>query len=258
VIGRAQRGHTKSDANVTAAARIMVYPSPGLAFTVMTLSDQTEAKGSPMLARRHVLISGAALGLAAAAPSWAQTADRPNPMPEDLRRSLERDPNAPVLGNPDGDITLTEFFDYNCGFCRKMVEPMQQLISGDPKLRIVYREWPVFGEGSDFAARVSLATLRQKKYWQFHSRMMANRGRADQISAMRVAGDIGLDLDRLRADMERPEVEEHISMSFMLADHMSLSGTPSFICGDEGVFGEMTLKELQALVQRGRKTLGVG
>jgi protein-disulfide isomerase len=211
-----------------------------------------------MLHRRHLLLSGAALGLGTAVPVLAQTPDRPNPMPDDLRKSLERDPNAPVLGNPQGDITLTEFFDYNCGFCRQMVPVMQKLIAADPGLRIVYREWPVFGEGSDFTARVSLASLHQGKYWQFHTRMFANRGRAEEASAMRVAGEVGLNLDQLRKDMERPEIEEHIGMSFMLAEHMSLSGTPSFICGDEGVFGAMSLEEITALVARGRKTLGLG
>lgn len=209
-----------------------------------------------MPTRRHILASGAALGVGAVVPAFAQDADRPNPMPEELRKALERDPTSPVLGNPDGDITLTEFFDYNCPFCRKMVSTVQKLISSDPQLRVVYREWPVFGEGSVFAARASLASLDQGKYWQFHAALLGMKDRAVEATVMRVARKIGLDEDKLRADMEAPRVEEHIQMSGNLAEHMGLMGTPTFIAGDEGVFGEMSLKEIQGLVARARKTLG--
>lgn len=209
-----------------------------------------------MPSRRLLLVSGAAFAGLGPASAFAQTADRPNPMPEELRKDLERDPTAPVLGNPKGDITLTEFFDYNCPFCRKMVGTVQKLISSDPQLRVVYREWPVFGEGSYFAAQASLASLKQGKYWQFHAALMGLKERAVEATVMRTARKVGLDEDKLRADMKLPEVEKHIRNSSELAEHMGLMGTPTFITGDEGVFGEMSLKEIRDLVARGRKTLG--
>lgn len=206
-----------------------------------------------MPTRRLVLSGGAALGVVAAFPALAQ---RDNPMPEELRRALERDPNAPVLGNPQGDVTLTEFFDYNCPFCRKMVPTMQRLIGSDPNLRVVFREWPVFGEGSEFAARAALASLDQGKYWQVHAGLMGMKDRAAEASVMRVLRGLGLDLDRLRADMEAPRVTDHIARSMELADHMGLMGTPTLIAGDEAVFGENSLADLKALVSRARATLG--
>lgn len=209
-----------------------------------------------MHTRRHIIASAAAMGFGAALPGFAQTNDRPNPMPEELREALERDANAPVLGNPDGDITLTEFFDYNCPFCRKMVGTVSKLIQSDKQLRVVYREWPVFGEGSEFAARASLASLEQGKYWQFHTALMQMKGRAVEATVMKVAREVGLDEDRLRKDMQASHIDEHISSSFLLADHMGLMGTPMFIAGDEGLFGELSLSELQGLVERARKTLG--
>lgn len=208
-----------------------------------------------MLSRRRTLV----LGLAAATvPGFARAADpaRANPMPEVLRTAIERDPTAPVLGNPKGDITLTEFFDYNCPFCKKMVGTVQKLIAADPGLRVVFREWPVFGEGSDFAARVSLASRNQGKYWQTHSALMAMKGRAEQATVMRVVRQLGLDEARLKADMNSDPVKEHIANSFELADHMSLAGTPTFIAGDEARFGDQTVADLQALVATARKTLG--
>lgn len=182
--------------------------------------------------------------------------DRSNPMPEGLRQSLERDPTAPVLGNPAGDVTLTEFFDYNCSFCGRMVEPIQRLISSDDQLRVVFREWPVFGADSEFAARASLASLQQGKYWQTHSALFRTKGRVSEAATMRAAREVGLDIGRLERDMESEQVLRHISMSHMLAEHMGLVGTPSFIAGDEGAFGEYGLEDLRGMVERARRVKG--
>ena len=199
----------------------------------------------------------ALLAAAAASPALGQGADRPNPMPAELREALERDRNAVVLGNPDGNVTLTEFFDYNCPFCKKLVPAMQRLIGSDPQLRVVFREWPVFGEGSDFAARAALAAREQGKYWQVHAGLMAMKDRAAEPSVMRVVRRLGLDEARLREAMQSDPVEDHIARSFMLADHMSLIGTPTLIAGDEALFGDQSFEDLTALVARARKTLGV-
>lgn len=207
-----------------------------------------------MPSRRTTL---ALLAAAAASPALGQTADRPNPMPGELREALERDRNAVVLGNPKGNVTLTEFFDYNCPFCKKLVPAMQRLIGADPQLRVVFREWPVFGEGSDFAARAALASREQGKYWQVHAGLMAMKDRAAEPSVMRVVRRLGLDEAKLRRDMQSDPVEDHIARSFMLADHMSLIGTPTLIAGDEALFGEQSFDDLTALVARARKTLGV-
>lgn len=203
--------------------------------------------------RRSLLIAAGAMALTA--PALAQ--DRANPMPEELRAVLERDPTAPVLGNPQGNITLTEFFDYNCPHCRTMMPVLQRIIAADPQLRVVLREWPIFGPGSEHAARASLASLSQGRYWQLHSALLRQRGRVDQASVARAVRAAGLDAARLEADMEADRVERHITNSHLLADHMGLDGTPTFICGDEAAFGAMSLEELQALVARGRRTLGV-
>lgn len=209
-----------------------------------------------MLTRRLFLTSSALIGLTTL-PAFPQANDRPNPMPEELRQALERDPTAPVLGNPQGNVTLSEFFDYNCPYCRKLVPVVQRLIAADPALRLVYRELPIFGEGSTFAAQASLASLQQGKYWQFHAALMAMKGRAEEASVMRVARKVGLDEARLRRDMDADAVYDHIARSQELADHMGLMGTPTFVAGDEGVFGEQSLADLQGLVSRARKTLGV-
>lgn len=205
-----------------------------------------------MPTRRFLLASAGAF---AAMPAFAQ--DRPNPMPEELRQALERDPTAPVLGNPDGNITLTEFFDYNCPHCKTMLPLMSELVRSDPQLRVVLREWPVFGPGSEFAARASLATLPTGNYWRLHAALLGMRARAEEATVMRAVRDLGLDEAAIRTGMQADTIERHITYSHLLGDHMGLMGTPSFICGDEAAFGAMALEELRALVERGRRTMGV-
>ena len=208
-----------------------------------------------MMQRRTFIRAGAALLALPTLGQFAQAQEAgSNPMPAELRKALERDPTAPVLGNPNGDVTLTEFFDYNCPFCRKMVEPLHQLIQSDKQLRVVFREWPVFGDDSDYAARVSLASLKQGKYWQLHTAMFRTRGRVTEAAALRAAREVGLDMAQLERDMAAPEVDKHINSSHMLADHMGLVGTPTFIAGDEGAFGEYSLSDMRELVQRARET----
>lgn len=195
-----------------------------------------------------VLIGGALVG---AMPALGQD----NPMPEELREALERQGDPVVLGNPEGDVTLTEFFDYNCPFCRQTVPALQRLIQSDPQLRVVFREWPIFGEGSLFAARASLASLQQGRYWQFHAELMKIRGRVEEAPVLRAAKKVGLDRTRLRKDMESERVLGHVDHSMALADHMGLAGTPTFIAGSDGLFGRQTLGDLQALVKQARAEL---
>lgn len=207
-----------------------------------------------MLTRRGVILSGLALSASLGLPAFAQ---EDNPMPTELRRALERSTNAPVLGNPDGNITLTEFFDYNCPHCRKMVPVVHRLISEDQNLRVVFREWPVFGEGSTFAARASLASLQQGKYWQFHNVLMEIRGRVEERSVMAAAEKLGLDTTKLRRDMEAASVTDHIATTGELGDHMGLVGTPTFICGNEALFGQQSQADMRDFIARGRKALSV-
>lgn len=210
----------------------------------------------PEVTRRLMIgVAGAAAGMALTPmPLLAQDA-HPNPMPEELRRVLERNPAAPVLGNPQGDVTLTEFFDYNCPFCRTNMTDVQRLIGEDPKLRVVFREWPVFGEGSMFAAKASLASLQQGKYWQFHEALMTMKGRAEEATVLRAARQAGLDVDRLRVDMEKREILDQIYETMDLADTMMLTGTPTFIAGHEASFGKLNLADLKLLVATARKDL---
>ena len=168
------------------------------------------------------------------------------------REALERDPNAPVLGNPDGDVTVVEFFDYNCPYCRRVKPHMEALLAADSNVRVVYREWPILGEGSVFAARAALASRNQGKYEEFHWAMMELSGRAEEASVMRAAEDIGLDVVQLRRDMNAPEIDEHIATSMRLSRAMGFSGTPSFVIGDSLAPGLIDADQMISLVNQAR------
>lgn len=171
---------------------------------------------------------------------------------ETRRADLEQDPNAPVLGNPDGDITLVEFFDYNCPYCKRAKPIVQALLETDPNVRLVYREWPVLGEGSVYAARAALASRKQEKYEQFHWALMSYKGRAEEATVLDIADEIGLDTEQLIADMRDEEVDRHIRLSMRLAQGLNITGTPSFVVGNTVLPGLPTEEQLSAAVAEAR------
>ena len=166
----------------------------------------------------------------------------------DERAVLERDPNAPVMGNPEGDVTVVEFFDYNCPYCKRAMPEVDALLAEDGNVRLVMREWPILSEGSDFAARAALAARKQGKYAEMHNALMGMRGKVEADTVLRVAGEIGLDVEMLKADMQSPEIEEHIATSMRLAEALGFNGTPSFVIGDQLIPGFVEKAQLAEVV----------
>lgn len=159
---------------------------------------------------------------------------------------------APVVGNPSGDGVIIEFFDYNCPYCRRAKPALQALLDEDDDLQIVFREWPILGEGSVFAARAALAAREQDLYEEFHFALMGINGRAEKPSVMRVAEEVGLDIDRLLADMEAPEIDAHIEESTRLAALLGFNGTPSFVIGETLIPGLVEKDDLARAVEDAR------
>ncbi|UWQ19770.1 DsbA family protein [Jannaschia sp. M317] len=161
--------------------------------------------------------------------------------------------DAPVLGDPAGDVAVIEFFDYNCPYCRRAKPILSELMSDDPGVRVVGREWPILGEGSVFAARAALAARAQDLYEPFHWALMGMAGRAERGSVLRIAEEVGLDVERLLTDMEAPEIDAHIAESMRLADLLGFSGTPSFVVGETLLPGLVDAETLAAAVARVRE-----
>ena len=170
-------------------------------------------------------------------------------------------PRGVVLGNKDGDVSFVEFFDYNCGYCKRAMADMLELIKTDSKLKVILKEFPVLSEGSVEAAKVAVAVHMQdpggKKYLDFHQKLLGGRGPADKARAMAAAKDAGLDTARIEKDLASPEVKATIEENFKLAEAMGMNGTPSYVIGNHVVVGAVGLdglKEKIALARCGKDT----
>lgn len=169
------------------------------------------------------------------------------------RDELLNDPDAPVAGNAVGDTTLVEFFDYNCPYCRRVAATVTDVIEDDPDLRLVYKEFPILGPGSQYAARAALASRKQGKYVPFHEALMAADGQVGEDSVLEIASEVGLDVDRLRRDMGDPAIEAAIRRNLELANALGITGTPSFVIGDQMVPGAIDRTTLEGHIARARR-----
>ena len=134
-----------------------------------------------------------------------------------------------VAGNPEGKISVVEFFDYNCGYCRHSLADVLKLLDKDKDVRLVFKEFPILGPGSVSAAKASIAARRQNKYWDFHLALMRERGTVDEAKVFAVAKTVGLDIPKLKADMESADVAKIIAQNQALAEALSIQGTPAFV-----------------------------
>jgi protein-disulfide isomerase len=171
--------------------------------------------------------------------------------------ALFNSPRQVVLGNPQGDVTFVEFFDYNCGYCKRALNDMVELMGKDPKLKVVLKEFPVLGPGSVEAAQVAVAVRMQdktgKKYLDFHQKLLGGRGQVDKAKALAVAKDVGLDMARLDKDLKSDEVSKTIEESMKLAEALGLNGTPSYVIGNDVVIGAVGLEALGKKIQAARQ-----
>ncbi len=134
-----------------------------------------------------------------------------------------------VAGSDKGDVTVVEFMDYNCGWCRKSVKEMQAIVATDKKVRVVMKEFPIFGEGSEYAAKAALASVKQGKYWQFHQALFATEGKVTVESTDATAKSIGIDVAKMKADMKDPAIAATMAKNQQLASALLITGTPAFI-----------------------------
>lgn len=165
---------------------------------------------------------------------------------------LYREPDPIVAGNPNGDVTMVEFFDYHCPYCKKVRDELVQLLKDDPKLRLVLKEFPILTPESELAARAAIAAQMQGKYWPMHLALLGS----DDISEpaiMAIAKQVGLDVERLKRDMTDQKVTERLQRTMKLAKAMSVEATPTFIIGTEPASGAYPVSKLKEMVAAARK-----
>ena len=159
-----------------------------------------------------------------------------------------------VVGNPDGDVTVVEFFDYNCGFCQRAMNDMITLLEGDKNIKFVMKELPILSQASVEASRLSTAMYRLNpdRYGEFHNRLLGLEGQKDGARAMEIARDMGLDLEALQAEAAKDDVVTAFREANDLANKLGISGTPSYVIGDEVLFGALGADVLREKIENVR------
>lgn len=166
---------------------------------------------------------------------------------------LNYDPRSPTAGNPDGDVTVIEFFDYNCPYCRMVAPILAEIRKTDKGVRFIFKEFPILGPSSDFAARAALAAQKQDGYLALHAQLMQGKAAANESTVMMAAEVVGLDADRLRADMDDPAIAAAIEQNHALALRLRISSTPTFVIGNRIYRGAADLETFRAEIALARR-----
>ncbi|MEP3246055.1 MAG: DsbA family protein [Sneathiella sp.] len=165
---------------------------------------------------------------------------------------LENDGYSFVAGNPKGDITIVEFFDYRCGYCKRSFPDLMKTVEEDGNIRLVMKEFPILGEQSVLAARAVMASEKQGKYNEFHATMMQSRGSLSLDKIMNYASDVGLDVSKLAQDMKSDEITDNIRRTYDLARALDINGTPAFVIGGQLAPGAIPAEMMKRMVAEAR------
>lgn len=168
---------------------------------------------------------------------------------KDYKLDLLRDDRVPRIGPDDADITLIEFFDYNCGYCKKAFEDVKGLIDSDKKLRVMFRELPILGPTSETASKWALAAAKQNKYFEYHQKLMQHKGPINDETLASLAKEAGLDVEKLKKDAEGTDIMVQIEKNRHLATQIGINGTPGFILGDEIMPGAVPKEVMQEKIK---------
>jgi protein-disulfide isomerase len=170
------------------------------------------------------------------------------------RTELLNDPDTPAGGNPKGDVTIVEFFDYRCGYCKRVMPALQEVLRTDKNVRFVFKEFPILGPESVAASKVALAAwlVDKEKYEALHWALMKATGALPESRLMKVATDAGFDAKALKKAMDDPKIDELIRRNYALAEALEINGTPAFIIGDHVIRGATDLDAFRQLIARAR------
>jgi 2-hydroxychromene-2-carboxylate isomerase len=230
--------------------RGMIAPRP-----VLTRSAESQAyildtvRANPEAVRDAFLILEARGELPFADPTPYEDLDLDV---SEVELDIEDAQNVFVGGNPDGDVTIVQFFDYNCPHCKRAAPVVNQAVSGDGNIRLLYREYPILTPGSAFAARAALASRKQGLYEKFHYALMSTNDPIDEKTTLAIAKDLGLDIIKLTSDMEDPAIVDHLRRSQDLALETGIEGTPSFVINGDLNVGAPSAKALKEAIDKAR------
>lgn len=168
------------------------------------------------------------------------------------RKAIYDNPMDYVTGNPDGDVTIVEFFDYQCGYCKRSFEPLMDFVKADGNIRLILKEFPILGPVSLTASQAAIAAKKQGRYIEMHAALYEHKGGLDEDGVYEIAKDVGLDLAKLKKDMADPAIQDHVSRTYRLAEQLGVDGTPAFIAGGTMYPGVVDKERLEKIVKDAR------
>ncbi len=235
------------------AAALLVSPAPS--YAADALNDEQKAAVEEVV--RKLLIDKDPSIIFKAAENYKERMEKETSAKakEAVKGNLDRiqkDPDSPVAGNPKGDVTVVEFFDYNCGYCKMARDGIAKLLDEDKNVRVVFKELPIFGESSVEIAKIALAGAKQGKYVEFHMALMSAKERMTREAALKIAGTIGLDVKKLEKDSKDEKIAKILETNQQLAKDVSIYGTPAFVVGDKLFSGAIPYADLKKAVEAER------
>lgn len=159
----------------------------------------------------------------------------------------------PEIGNPKGDITVVEFFDYNCGYCKRAMQTVRKLTENDKNVRVVFMDYPILSPQSTMAAKWAVAANKQGKYWEFHQALLESSAPKDDANMTKIAQSLGLDVAKLKKDAESKDVEDYLASVTDFGRKLDVSGTPGFIVGTQILRGFVEYEAFKTIVNEERK-----
>lgn len=172
---------------------------------------------------------------------------------KELMAKIKSDKSLPGAGNPDGDVVVVEFFDFNCGWCKKAFEEVQNIIKDDKNVRVVFYDIPILGPTSTLASRWALAAHKQGKYWDFHQKVIAHEGQIDEPTLEKMAKDSGIDMAKLKKDLEDKSIDETLNTHIATTKTVGIQGTPGFIINDQIFRGYIPYDAMKDAVEKARE-----
>lgn len=233
----------------------VLWTAPGRGVTVKTsMPGDRAAIGS--IIRDYILTNPEVLVEAMQELEKKQETQRESVAEKAIRAyesELLRDSDSPIAGNPNGDVTIVEFMDYQCGYCKRVYSVVKSVVAADGKVKIIYKDLPILGEASRIAASAALAAARQNKYLALHNALMEFRGQLDRARVLDAAASVGIDVPQLVQDMEAPEIKQIIERNLALASALGVRGTPAFVIGKQFVPGAVDADALKKLIANARR-----
>ncbi len=259
IAGRIDRGGPAVEAKATGTTEVVQVADAGADLATggdVSVAERSKIEG---VVRDYLLKNPEILAEVQGAYEAKQDEQRTVQMAGALKenaQSLYKTTSSPFVGAAEPDVTVVEFFDYNCGFCRRAMPDIIKLTSGDPKVKFVFKEFPIFGKDSEAAARAALAAGKQGKYWEMHKALFEHDGKLTEESALSVAQGLGLNVEKLKADMSSAETSKEIEETRQLAEKLGIQGTPHFFVGDQVIPGapEDLHDQLQSKIADVRKS----